>query len=215
MARSASILAMRIEIVVFDGFDELDAIGPFEVLRLAATEVVKDLDVGLVGELGGGEITASYGLKLTVDGGLSGDADMVIVPGGGWNDATPDAPPQGARAVVARGVLPRRLAELHEGGTRMGSVCTGAMLLDAAGLTKGRPATTHCGAIDELRAHGADIKEGYRVVDDGDLITAGGVTSGIDMALYLVEREWGERLADGIAKEMEIKRDRRVWRSHG
>ncbi|HEX8083402.1 MAG TPA: DJ-1/PfpI family protein [Solirubrobacteraceae bacterium] len=200
---------MRIEIVVYDGFDELDAIGPFEVLRNAAT-VVEDLDVELVGENGGGEVVASHGMRLVVEGGLSGDADLVIVPGGGWNDRAP----QGARAVAERGELPRRLAELHDAGARMASVCTGGMLLASAGLTNGRPATTHQGALDELRASGADVKED-RVVDDGDVITSGGVTSGLDMALHLVEREWGERLADGIAKEMEINRDRRVWRSHG
>ncbi|HEX8120275.1 MAG TPA: DJ-1/PfpI family protein [Solirubrobacteraceae bacterium] len=197
---------MRIEIVVYDGFDELDAIGPFEVLRNAAT-VVEDVDVRLVGAEGGGEVTASHGLRIAVDEGLSGDADLVIVPGGGWNDRAA----AGARAEAERGDLPRRLAELHAGGARVGSVCTGGMLLAAAGLTAGRPATTHHGALDDLRASGAEVIDA-RVVDDGDVITSGGVTSGLDMALYLVEREWGEALADGIAREMELTRDRRVWR---
>jgi transcriptional regulator GlxA family with amidase domain len=200
---------MRIEIVVFDGFDELDAIGPFEVLRNAAT-VVEDLDVRLVGANGGGDVTASHGLRVAVEGTLSGEADLVIVPGGGWNDRAP----RGARAEADSGELPQRLKELHAGGARMASVCTGGMLLAAAGLTDGRPATTHHGALDDLRATGADVKED-RVVDDGDVITSGGVTSGLDMALHVVESEWGERLADGIAREMEIHRDRRVWRSHG
>jgi transcriptional regulator GlxA family with amidase domain len=200
---------MRIEIVVFQGFDELDAVGPFEVLRNAAT-VVHDLDVVLVGADGAGEVTASHGMRVVVDGGLTGEADVVIVPGGGWNDRAP----QGARAGAERGELPRRLAELHEGGARIGSVCTGGMLLATAGLTNGRPATTHHGALDDLRASGAEVVDA-RVVDDGDVITSGGVTSGLDMALHLVEREWGERLADGIAKEMEFTRDRRVWQRHG
>lgn len=200
---------MRIEIVVFGGFDEMDAVGPYEVLRNAAT-VVEDLDVRLVGTDGAGEVTGSHGMRVAVDAGLSGDADLVVVPGGGWNDAAP----QGARAEADRGDLPRRLAELHEAGVRVGSVCTGGMLLAAAGLTNGRPATTHHGALDDLRASGAEVVDA-RVVDDGDVLTAGGVTAGIDLALYLVEREWGERLADGIAREMEINRDRRVWRSHG
>ena len=198
---------MRIAIVVYDGFDELDAIGPFEVLRNAAT-VIDDLDVRLVGERGGGTVTASHGMRLVVDEGLSGEADLVIVPGGGWNDRSAE----GARAVVEREELPRRLAELHDGGTRMGSVCTGGMILAAAGITDGRPAITHHGAIEDLRASGAEVIDA-RVVDDGDLVTSGGVTSGLDMALHLVEREWGERLADGIAREMEINRDRRVWRA--
>ena len=197
---------MKIEIVVFDGFDELDAIGPFEVLRNAAT-VVEDLDVRLVGAAGAGTVTASHGLRLVVDEGLSGDADLVIVPGGGWNDRAS----QGARAEAERGELPGRLAELHAGGARMGAVCTGGMLLAAAGLTEGRPAVTHHGALDDLRASGAEVIDA-RVVDDGDLVTAGGVTAGLDLALHLVEREWGAQLADGIAREMELARDRRVWR---
>jgi transcriptional regulator GlxA family with amidase domain len=200
---------MRIEIVVYDGFDELDAIGPYEVLRNAAT-VVEDLDVRLVAANGSREVVASHGLRVGVDGALSGDADVVIVPGGGWNDRAP----QGARAEAERGELPRRLRELHDAGARVGSVCTGGMLLAAAGLTQGRPAVTHHGALDELRESGAEVVDA-RVVDDGDVITAGGVTSGIDLALHIVEREWGERLADGIAREMEFARDRRVWQRHG
>lgn len=201
---------MRIEIVVYDGFDEMDAVGPFEVLRNAQT-VVEDLDVVLVGSDGPGEVTGSHGMRVVVDGGLSGEADLVIVPGGGWNDRAP----QGARAVAERGDLPKRLVELHDAGARIGSVCTGGMILAAAGLTDGRPATTHHGALDELRASGADVRADARVVDDGDLITAGGVTSGLDLALHVVEREWGGRLADGIAQEMEFTRDRRVWPLHG
>jgi transcriptional regulator GlxA family with amidase domain len=196
---------MRIEIVVYDGFDELDAIGPYEVLR-NATLVVDDLEVELVGAEGAGVVTASHGLRVTVDGGLTGEADLVIVPGGGWNDAAP----QGARAEADRGALPTRLAELHGAGARIAAVCTGGMLLAAAGLTSGRPAITHHGALDDLRASGAEVVEA-RVVDDGDVVTSGGVTSGLDMALHLVEREWGAVLADGIAREMELTRDRRVW----
>jgi transcriptional regulator GlxA family with amidase domain len=197
---------MRIEIVVYDGFDEMDAVGPYEVLRNAAT-VVEDLDVRLVGSDGPREFVGAHGMRVVVDGGLSGEADLVIVPGGGWNEPGP----QGARAEADRGELPRRLAELHAGGARIGSVCTGGMLLATAGLTNGRPAVTHHGALDDLRASGAEVVDA-RVVDDGDVITSGGVTSGIDMALHLVESEWGERLADGIAREMEFTRDRRVWR---
>lgn len=200
---------MRIEIVVYDGFDEMDAVGPFEVLRNAQT-VVEDLDVVLVGSDGPGEVTGSHGMRVVVDGGLTDDADLVIVPGGGWNDRAP----QGARAVAEGGRLPERLVELHDAGARIGSVCTGGMILAAAGLTRGRPATTHHGALDDLRASGAEVVEA-RVVDDGDLITAGGVTSGLDLALHVVEREWGGRLADAIAREMEFARDRRVWPTHG
>ena len=201
---------MRIEIVVYDGFDEVDAIGPYEVLSNAA-RVVDDLDVRLVGAHGPGEIVASHGARLVVEEGLGDAADLVLVPGGGWNDGNGT----GARAEYDRGDLPRRLAELHAAGTRVGSVCTGGMLLAAAGLTNGRPAVTHHGALDDLRASGADVKDDARVVDDGDLLSAGGVTSGFDLALHIVEQEWGRALADGIAKEMEFERQGRVWQRHG
>ena len=201
---------MRIEIVVYDGFDEVDAIGPFEVLRNAMLGV-EDLDVRLVGARGAGEVTAAHGLRLLVDEGLSDEADLVIVPGGGWVDRSA----AGARAESERGELPARLKELHAGGARIGSVCTGGMLLAAAGLTDGRPAVTHHGALEDLRESGADVQDDARVVDDGDVLTAGGVTSGFDLALHIVESEWGRALADRIAEEMEFERQGRVCRTHG
>jgi transcriptional regulator GlxA family with amidase domain len=75
---------------------------------------------------------------------------------------------------------------------------------------KGRPATTNRGAWAEFEAFGAELKTN-RVVDDGTLITAGGITSGIDLALYVVEREYGVDVADGIAATMEYTRDRDVY----
>jgi transcriptional regulator GlxA family with amidase domain len=198
---------MRIEILLYDGFDELDALGPYEVLRNAAVGGA-DVDTELVGANGAGEVVASHGARLVVERGLSGRADVVIVPGGGWNDRAA----RGARAEAERGDLPRALRAERERGAALASVCTGGMLLAAAGLTDGRPATTHHGALDELRASGAQVVP-ERVVDDGDLVTSGGVTSGLDMALWLVEREFGAPLADGIAREMEHERRRGVWRT--
>jgi len=79
------------------------------------------------------------------------------------------------------------------------------MLLAEAGVTDGRRAVTHASAIDELRESGAAVVD-TRVVDDGDLLTAGGVTSGIDLALYLVEQEFGEEIADRVATVIEYER---------
>ena len=79
------------------------------------------------------------------------------------------------------------------------------MLLAAAGITHGRSATTHHVAIDDLRASGAVIVNA-RVVDDGDIITAGGVTSGLDLALLIVERQAGREIADRVASEIEYER---------
>jgi transcriptional regulator GlxA family with amidase domain len=199
---------MRMAVLVFDGFDELDAIGPLEVLRNAAAMGDVDLVVELVDLDGAAEVTGSHGLRVRPDGRLqAGRFDLVVVPGGGWNDRGP----KGAWAEAERGGLPRVLAAAHEAGTVVATVCTGAMLATAAGLTRGRPAVTHHGAIEELRASGARVVEA-RVVDDGDLVTAGGVTSGIDMALWLVERHFGAALADAVAAEIEHPRVGEVWR---
>jgi transcriptional regulator GlxA family with amidase domain len=78
------------------------------------------------------------------------------------------------------------------------------MLLAEAGLTDDRPAITHRSAIDELRESGAEVVEA-RVVDDGDLLTAGGITAGIDLALHLLEREFEADLADQVASVMEYE----------
>ena len=133
--------------------------------------------------------------------------DLVIVPGGGWISRSA----VGARGEVERGVIPQRLAELHQAGTSIAAVCTGAMIVAAAGLLRGRAAITHQGAVEDLRAAGAEIVC-ERVVDDGEIITAGGVTSGIDLALWLVERFAGPQAARAVEREMEFERRGEVWR---
>ncbi len=191
--------SMRIAIPIFDGFDEVDAVGPFEVLSNASL-AVDGLDVAMVGAHGPGEVVAGHGLRVLCAEGLDRGADLVIVPGGGWIEGG------GVRDEYDSGRLPDRLRELHNGGTAMASVCTGALLLARAGITDGRAATTHRAALDDLAANGADVDRDARVVDDGDLLTCGGVTSGLDLALHLVEREWGAELATRIATLMEHER---------
>ncbi|MFL5879533.1 MAG: DJ-1/PfpI family protein [Actinomycetota bacterium] len=199
---------MRIAVVVFEGFDELDAIGPLEVLRNAAKGGA-DLAVALVSLDGAAEVTGSHGLRVRPDGRLDPDrTDLLVVPGGGWNDRAS----RGAWAEAERGELPAAIAAAHGAGAVVATVCTGAMLATAAGLTQGRPAITHHSAVDDLRASGARVVEA-RVVDDGDLVTAGGVTSGIDLALWLVERHFGAKLAEAVAAEIEHPRHGEVWRA--
>jgi transcriptional regulator GlxA family with amidase domain len=191
----------NIEIVLFDGFDELDAIAPYEVLRTAAghgAAIAAEL-VGAHGAHGAGTVTASHGTRIAVDRGPSEAADVLLVPGGGWFHGA------GIRAEIRRGELTRLLADAHARGAVVGSVCTGAMLLAASGLTAGRRATTHRSAIEDLRASGAEVVEG-RFVDDGDLVTAGGVTAGLDLALHLVERFGGAEIAATVATEIEYER---------
>ncbi|WP_273835239.1 DJ-1/PfpI family protein [Halococcus sp. PRR34] len=200
-----------IAIVLYEGFDELDAIGPYEVFENAA-EAGADLDVGLCTLEPTNRVTASHGLVVEPDGALddlADDPDLVVVPGGGWTDGAK----HGARAAVERGDLPDAIAARHRNGASVASVCTGGMILAAAGVLDGRPATTHHGAINELRETAANVVDA-RVVDDGDVLTAGGVTSGLDLALWLVERDFGADTAETVAREMEYERRDEVYRAN-
>ena len=136
-----------------------------------------------------------------------GDPDLVVVPGGGWTDGAE----HGARAEVERGALPDAIAARHRDGATVVSVCTGGMILAAAGVLDGRPTTTHHGAIDDLRETAANVVDA-RVIDDSDVLTAGGVTAGLDLALWLVEREFGDDVAEMVASEMEYERRGEVYR---
>lgn len=192
-----------IGILLYDGFDELDAVGPYEVFQTAAA-FGADLSVRLVTLDERTQVTASHGLRVQPDGQVDPDADrpdLLVVPGGGWNTRSE----AGAWAEAERGVVPDALATLHEAGVTVASVCTGGMLVARAGLTDGRPAVTHASAVDDLRESGADVVDA-RVVDDGDVLTAGGVTSGLDLALYLVERLADVAVAEQVATEIEYER---------
>ncbi|MEU4396382.1 DJ-1/PfpI family protein [Kribbella sp. NPDC023855] len=195
---------MRIEILVFDGVDEMDVMGPFEVWSHASRW--PEFELALVGLDGPVEVTGMHGLQFRAPEGL-GTPDGLFVPGGGWMNRAE----RGAWAEARRGVLPARIAEVAQHTQWVGSVCTGSMLLAEAGLVKGRPATTNRGAWHELETFGAEVKHN-RVVDDGDLVTAGGITAGIDLALHIVERELSVEVADGIAAAMEYARVRDVYR---
>ncbi|ADB35699.1 ThiJ/PfpI domain protein [Kribbella flavida DSM 17836] len=193
---------MRIEILVFDGVDELDVLGPYEAWSLAAGQ--SDLEVVLVGLDGPAEITGNHGLQFKAPEGL-GVPNAVLVPGGGWLTRAE----QGAWAEARRGVLPARLAELAPELDWIGSVCTGSMLLAEAGLLKGRPATTNHSAWPELEAFGVELKKN-RVVDDGTVVTSGGITAGLDLALHIVERKISPDVADQVADSLEYTRIRDV-----
>lgn len=195
---------MYVAVVVFDGFDNLDAIGPFEVFG-HAREGGADLSVDLCSVTPQSVVESNHGLRiepsrslLDRSGSVAIDPDLVVVPGGGWRSDRQD----GVRAVVDRGELPSAISTLAERESTVASVCTGAMVLASAGLLTDRPAITHHSAIDDLREAGATVTEA-RVVDDGDILTAGGVTSGIDLAIHLVNRTFGGSLASDVARVME------------
>ena len=209
---------MDIAVILFDGFDSLDAIGPFEVFS-HSRRAGADLEVNLVTLESTDLVCSSQGLEIVPDGTLSigqpaGNdqsarnegvvsalPDLVLVPGGGWANRAD----VGAWAEARRGVIPEALTRLHDEGATVASVCTGGMLLAEAGLTDGRPAVTHHEALDDLAASGAEVIDA-RVVDDGDILTAGGITAGIDLALYILEREFGREVATAVEQTMEYER---------
>lgn len=197
---------MRAEIILYDGFDDLDACAPHEILQRAAAATA-DFSVDFVTVDGAQSVTSAYGVALGTPQRL-GQPDLLLVPGGGWAARAP----RGARAEAERGVIPAVLAEAHTRGATIATVCTGAMLASAAGLLRGRHATTHHSAVADLRAAGAEIVVA-RVVDDGDLISSGGVTSGLDLALWLVARFLGADLAVAIEGQIEYERRGTVWRA--
>jgi transcriptional regulator GlxA family with amidase domain len=191
---------MDVEILLFDGYDELDAIGPYEVFRLAGART-DSIDASLVTREPTDVIEARSGLRVEPDGVVSESPEMLLVPGGGWSDR--DSP--GVRREYERGDIPDVLADRFASGTTLASVCTGSLLLAAAGVLEGRPAATHHTAHDDFREMGIDLRED-RFVDDGRVLTASGITSGFDLALHIVERECGEAVADAVARELEYER---------
>lgn len=192
---------MDVAILLYEGFDELDAVAPYEVFRMAA-DFGADLDANLQTLVPNDRVTASHGLRVEPDDVLVGTPDLVLVPGGGWNSRGE----HGAWAEVQDGTLPERLATLYEGGATIATVCTGALVAAEGGLLEGRPATTHESAKGDLRDYGVDVRD-ERFVDDGDVLTAGGITSGIDLALHVVERECSTEVARKVAEEIEYEND--------
>jgi transcriptional regulator GlxA family with amidase domain len=191
---------MNVVILLFDGFDELDAIGPFETFENAANAGA-DIDVALCTLAEAERVTAGHGLRVEPDAVLADESpDLLLVPGGGWTD--PESP--GVRREYDDGAIPDAIANAHADGVTVASVCTGAMLLAKAGILQGRPAATHHDAAADLQNAGAHAQDA-RVVDDGDVLTCGGVTAGLDLALYIVANECGDDVATAVAREMEYE----------
>jgi transcriptional regulator GlxA family with amidase domain len=174
---------MQTAILIFEKLTALDAIGPYEVLRS-----VPGWEVKFVGPEKGPVRTDSGALGLNVDHSLDevSEADVVLVPGGAGN-----RPLLEDEAVLS---WLRRI----DGGTKWTtSVCTGSLVLGAAGLLEGKRATCHWLFLEQLREYGAD-PVGGRFVEDGKTITAAGVSAGIDMALHLVGQEAGPEVAQAV-----------------
>lgn len=192
-----------IDVVVFDGLDESDALGPLEVFR-SAGKAGADLTVQLVTRRPQQLVTGAFRLRFLPDGVYQPRrADAVLVPGGGWAARAES----GAWAEVQHGDWLPLLADAATSNSIIAGVCSGTMLLAHAGVIGDRRANTHHTAWDDLAAAGATLVKD-RIVDDGNLVTSGGVTSGIDLALWLLEREFSGQLADDMATRMEYARTR-------
>jgi transcriptional regulator GlxA family with amidase domain len=182
-----------IGIFVFPGVEELDFVGPWEVLR--AWERVWPDDGARVVLLAreAGTIECAKGLRVVPDATweTAPSLDVLVYPGG-----------MGTRAQLGDDAYRGWLHELQGAGTVLTSVCTGSLVFADAGLLDGRPATTHWASLDHLATlgHDIDVRPDDRYVDDGDIVTASGVSAGIDMALHLVDRLAGTDRARDVRR---------------
>ncbi|UYX49991.1 DJ-1/PfpI family protein [Bacillus thuringiensis] len=198
---------MKIQIVLFDGFGELVSFAPFEVLRRAIEEGAP-FTVEFVSSEPKHEVTTSFGVTVKLHDFLRMDnrPDLLIVPGGGWNHKAE----RGARKQAEIGTLTKMIREMHNEGTIVAGVCTGGMLLAAAGILDGKKATMHHLAQSEISEYGAELLR-YRIVDQGNIITARGVTSGLDLGLWITERFASSKIAAAVEYRMEYERRGVVW----
>ena len=180
-----------IGILVFDGLEELDAVGPWEVLAAWTRQWPDDGWSVTTIAADGGLVRCAKGLVLQAEHSWA-DApplDVLIQPGG-----------MGTRPQLVDETYLAWVRARRADTPLLASVCTGSLVYAAAGLLKGRPATTHWASLDRLREldPSVDVRPDDRYVDDGDMVTAAGVSAGIDLALALVGRIDGRDMAEAI-----------------
>ena len=181
-------------ILFFEGTEELDAIGPWEVFTMASKER-DDIAVVSISEHGG-TVTCNKGMRIVMDHSIA-DApklDVLLVPGG-----------MGTRTEVDNPALLSWIAEVAKGCQWVTSVCTGSLLLAEAGPAAGKRITTHWAAMDLVRKRGkaGEVLEGVRYVRDGNVVTSAGVSAGIDMALWLIGEMYSPGFARSVQRNME------------
>jgi transcriptional regulator GlxA family with amidase domain len=188
-------MTRNVGIYIFDNMEVLDFAGPYEVFTCAARVAGEALFAVRTIGASSAPVRARAGLLLHPEATFAdaGPLDLLIVPGGVVSGelARPEVISWIARQATA--------CEL------VASVCTGALLLAEAGLLNGQPATTHWEDLAELRSGWpqVNVQAGRRWIDNGRVITSGGISAGIDMSLHLVERLAGRALAERTAHQME------------
>ncbi len=182
---------MQIAILIFDRLTALDAVGPYEVLsRLPGAELT------FVATEPGMKRSDTGRLGLSADASIDDipDPDVLVIPGG-----------EGNRPLLEDERVLDWVRAAHEGTTWTTSVCTGSLVLGAAGVLEGKRATSHWVYRDSLRDYGAEpVAE--RVVVDGKIMTAAGVSAGIDMALHLVARLHSPERAAQVRRHIQYDR---------
>jgi transcriptional regulator GlxA family with amidase domain len=184
----------RIAIVLWDGVEELDFAGPYEVLTAWARGSERPVTVTAVAR-SREPVTCSHGLRIIPDATFDelGEIDLFVNPGGRVDPLLEDD------AYIAR------LRAFADGGTLMTSVCNGALVLQKTGLLEGRRAATHWGSYDRLEALGVTVDRDARFVDEGMVVTSAGVSAGIDMALHLVARLDSEEMSAKVRRYIQYE----------
>jgi transcriptional regulator GlxA family with amidase domain len=187
-------------IFVFPGVEELDFVGPWEVLRAWERLFPDDGQHVVLVAPSEATITCVLGMRLVPDvtWATTPPLDLLLYPGG-----------QGMVAHLGDETIRAWVRGLAGAGTIMTSVCTGALVYADAGLLDGRPATTHWASLDKLAALGHDVhvRPDDRFVDDGNIVTSAGVSAGIDMALHLVDRLAGVEHARAVRRYIQYDPD--------
>jgi len=211
-------MMLNVQIVLFDGFDLLDALAPYEVFSAAASYSNNAIAVELVTAEGPRAVPSGVGgLRIEASGRLEPERGGIILVPGAAGDAYGEGP-ESVPAILGRAMITELTGLMRQAMERpdvlVATVCGGSLLLAMSGLLEGRHAVTHHLGMEVIGATGA-IPVPARVVDDGDLVSGGGVTSGFDVALYLVERELGPRIALEVEKLFEYERRGTTWRAQG
>ena len=190
-------MSLKIGILIFDDAEELDFVGPFEVFTMASFVKPGFCDVKLIAERDA-PVRCANGMRVLPDATTAncGALDVLLVPGG-----------QGTRREVDNKPLLDWIAGVAKSARWITSVCTGAMLLTAAGPARGKRVTTHWAYIPALRERGeaSEVLEHYRYVQDGNVVTSAGVSAGIDMALWLVGQLGDIPFARAVQRRMEYE----------